>query len=91
MALVQPPPHELNLPSANEISTDNAEQLVLLENPEKERLHQLPASAPLLSAKHALALIFAISYLTFCYIIHYRNIRIGRSGVLSLPFIYHCE
>ena len=34
--------YELNPPYANEMSTDNAEQFVLLEIPKKERLHQLP-------------------------------------------------
>ena len=44
MALLRPPTHdsEFNPPSANEISTDNAEQLDLLQKPENERLHQLP-------------------------------------------------
>ena len=91
------PPHELNPPSANEMSTDNAEleRLNLLENPEKERLHLLPPSRReiyVISAKIALVLIFAIFYLTFCFIVHYRNVPIGRSGVLSmsLPFL-HCE
>jgi hypothetical protein len=90
MALVRPSPHEHNPPS--EISTDNAEQLVLLEKPKKERLHQLPPPRHefyLISAKLALFLISAISYLTFCFIVHYRHVPIGRSGVLGLPF--HCE
>ena len=93
MALVRPPPHELNPPSADEISTDNAEQLVLLEEPEKERLNQLPPPRReiyLISAKLALVFILAISYLTFCFIVHYHPIPIGRSVVLSLSFS-HCE
>jgi hypothetical protein len=93
MALVRPPPHELNPPSADEISTDNPEQLVLLEKPEKERLRQLPAPRReiyLISAKLALVLIFAISYLTFGIIVHYRNVPIGRSGVLGISFL-RCE
>ena len=94
MVLIRPLPHELNPPSAHEIPTDNAEQLVLLEKPEKERLHQLPPPRPeiyLILAKLALVLIFATSYLTFCYIVHRRgNIPIGRSGVLGQPF-FHCE
>jgi len=94
MALARPPPHDLNPRSANEISTDNAEHLVFLEKPEKEQLHQLPAPRReiyyLISAKHALALIFAIFYLTFCFILHYRCIRIGR-GVLNLLEFLHCE
>jgi hypothetical protein len=72
MALVQPPPHELNPPSADEVSTDNVEQLGFLEKPEKERLYQLPAPRRelyLISTKFALVLIFAISYLTFCYVV----------------------
>ena len=94
MALVRLPAHELNPPSAHEIPTDNAEQLVLLEKPEKERLLQLPPPRReiyLIMAKLALVLIFATSYLTFCYIAHRRgNIRIGRSGVLGQPF-FQCE
>jgi hypothetical protein len=91
MAFVRPPPHELDPPSANEISTDNAEQLGLLEKSEKERLHQLPpprCEIYLISAKFALVLILAISYLTFCFIAHYRIVPIGRNGVLSLPFLH---
>ena len=92
--LVQPPQHELNPPSTNEIPTDNAEQLVLpVEKPEKERPHQsLPPRREiyLISAKIALVLILAIPYLTFCFVVHYRNIPIGRSRVLGLPFV-HCE
>ena len=98
MALVQPPPHdsesELDPPSANEISTDNAEQLVLVAGKlEKERLHQLPPPRReiyLISAKLALLLIFAISYLTFCFVVHYHNVPIGRSRDLGFPFP-HCE
>jgi len=94
MALVRPPPHEPIPPSSNEISTDSAGQLVLLEKPEKERLHRLPAPRReiyLISVKLALLLIFAISYLTFCFIVLHRNIPVGRSGIiLGLPFI-HCE
>ena len=43
MALLRPPTHdsEFNPPSANEISTEIAEQLDLLQKPENERLHQL--------------------------------------------------
>ena len=93
--LHQLPPHELNPYSDNEMSTDNAEQLALLDSeiPEKERLHQLSPSRRkiyLRSANIALVLIFAIFYLAFCFIVHYRNIPIGRSGVLSLPFL-HCK
>ena len=93
MALVLPSPHELNPPSPNEMSIDNAEQLVLLEKSERERLHQLPPpyrEIYLKSAKIALALVFTISYFTFCFIVHYRNVPIGGSGVLGLPFL-HCE
>ena len=91
MAIARPPPHELNPPSPNEISTDNPEQLVLVEK--KEQLHQLPASSReiyVISAKLALVLIFATSYLTLCFIVHYRNVPIGRSGNLGFPFP-HCE
>jgi hypothetical protein len=98
MALVRPPPHELrvNPPSANEISTDNlnAEQLSLLEKP--DNLKPLPQIPPprreiyLISAKIALVLIIIIFYLSFCFIVHYRIVPIGRSGVLGLPFL-HCE
>ena len=94
MALVRPPPHELNPPPASEISTDNTEQLVLLEKPEKERPHQLPIPCReiyLVSAKLVLVLIFAISYLTFCFIVHYRNVPIGRSAVRVGPPFLHCE
>ena len=76
--------------SANGISTDNAEQLVLLKKPEKEQLRTPRHEIYFISAKIALVLIFAISYLTFCFIVHYRNVPIGRSGVLGLPFL-HCE
>jgi hypothetical protein len=93
MALVRPPPHEHTPASANKISTDNTEQVVLLEKPGKERLHQLPPPRReiyLISAKLALFLIFVTSYLTFCFIVHHHNIPIGRSGVrLGLPFL-HC-
>jgi len=91
MALVRPPPHELNPLSADEMSTDNSEQFVLLEKPEKERLYQLPPprrETYLIAAKLALVLILVISYLTFCFIVQYRHIPVGRSGVLSLSFPY---
>ena len=71
MALVRPPPHELNPLSVNEISTENAEKSVLLDKPEKERLHRLAAPRRkiyLISAKLALFFISAISYLRFCFI-----------------------
>ena len=94
MDLVRPLPHELNPPSTNEISTNNPEQLVMLKKPEKERLHQLPSPRReiyLISAKFALFLIFTTCYLTFCFIVHRRNIPIGRSGVLlGFPFL-HCK
>ena len=95
MALVQPLPHEIYSPSASESSADNAKQLVLLERPGKEleRLHQLPPPRRqicLISAKLALVPIFAISYLTFCVVVHYHNVPIGRSGALGLSF-HHCE
>ena len=96
MVLVRRPPYELNPPSVNDISssTDNAEQLVFLEKSEKEQLlHQLSPTRReiyLISAKTALVLIFAISYLTFCFIVHYRNVPIGRSGVMALPLL-HCK
>jgi hypothetical protein len=98
MALVQPPqaPHELNPPQAfaNEMSTDNAEQSVLLEKPENEKLYQLLVPPPrreilLTSAKIAFLLIFAIFYLTFCVIVRYRNVPSG-SGVVGLLFL-QCE
>ena len=84
MALVRPPSHELSSPSTNEISTDNAEQSILLENPEKEQLHRIPSPRReiyFISAKIALVLIFIISYHTFCFIVHYRSIPIGRSEI----------
>jgi hypothetical protein len=102
MALVQTPgpPHEPNPPStidnppsANDTSTDDAEQSNLVEKPEKERLHPLrPPRREIyvILAKLALVLLLAISYLTFCFIVHYRNVPIGRSRALGLPFI-HCE
>ena len=96
MALVQPPPQrsELESPSANEFSTDNAENLVLLEKLENEKLYQLPhpRRAIFLSwTKIALFLIIAIFYHTFCLIVHHRgNVQIGGSGVLGLPF-FQCE
>jgi len=94
MALVRSPPHGLDPPSANEISsTDNAGQLGLLEKPEKERLHQLPPPRReicLISAKLVLVPILAISYLTFCVVVHHYHVPIGRSRVLGLPF-HHCK
>jgi hypothetical protein len=93
MALVQPPPHELNPPSADEVSTDNVEQLGFLEKLEKEQLYQLPAphhELYLILAKLGLFLIFAISYLTFCFIVHYRDVPLSRSVVRGLLFP-HCE
>ena len=92
MALVRPP-HELNPPppSTDKISTDNSEQLVLLEKPEKERLHQvLPCRREVyvMSAKLALVLILAISYLTFCFVVHYLHVPIRRG--VGPPFL-HCE
>ena len=91
MAHVRPSPDKLNPPSATEISTDNPEQLGLLETLEKERLHQLPPPRReiyLISAKIALVLIFIISYHTFCFVVHYRNVPIGRSRDLGLPFLH---
>ena len=96
MALVRLPPHELlNSPSASEISTDNAEQLNFLEttDSEKERLHPLPPprlEIYLILAKLALILILAISYLTFCFVVHYHTVPIGsgRSETLGLPFLH---
>ena len=93
MALVQPLSHEINSPSASESSADNAKQLVLLEKPGKEleRLHQLPPPCReiyLISAKIVLVLIFIISYHTFCFIVHYRQVPIGRSATLGLPFLH---
>ena len=91
MALVRPSPHKLNPPSVNKLSTDNVEQLVLLEKPEKERLHQLPPPRHeiyRISGKLGLFLISAISYLTFCFIVHHYHVPIGRS--VGLPFL-HCE
>jgi hypothetical protein len=75
--------------------TDNAEQLVLLEKPEKEWLHQLRPHRReiyLISAKLALALIFSISYLKFCFTVQHHHIPIGRSETvgLGLPFL-HCK
>jgi hypothetical protein len=94
MALVRPPPHELTPASANEISTNNAEQVVLLEKPEKERVYRLPSPRReiyLISAKLALILISAISYLTFCFIVQYYHIQISRNGVRLGPQFLHCK
>ena len=94
MALPPPPPHDPSSPSANETPTDNTEQWVLpVENPEKQRLPQLPAPRPgrdiyLTAAKLVLVLIFAISYLTFCFVVRYRHLPIGRS--VGLPSL-QCE
>ena len=93
MVLLRHPPHELNPPSADEISTVYAEQSTLLENPEKEPLHQIPPPRReiyFISAKIALVLIVTIFYHTFCVIVHYRSIPIGRSGNLGLSFL-HCK
>jgi hypothetical protein len=81
-----PPPSAAD----NEISTDNAEQLGLLEKPEKQ-LPQIPPPRRkiyLISAKIALVLILAIFYLTFCLLVHYRIVPIGQleSGV-GLSFL----
>jgi hypothetical protein len=92
MALLRPPPHELNPPSANEISTDNAEKFVLLEKPEKERRHQLPPPRReicLIFAKLGLFFFVAISYLSCCFIVHHHPVPIGQK-ILGLPFL-HCE
>ena len=81
----------LNPPSANDISTDNAKQSVLLENPEREQLHRIPRrEIYFISAKISLVFVFTISYHTFCFIVHYRSIPIGQSGFLGLSFL-HCE
>lgn len=95
MALaLRPPPHELNPLSADEISTDNGEQLNFIGVPEKERLHRLLPPCReiyLISAKLTLFLILAISYLTFCFVVHYYHVPIGPSGIQGLPFLPHCE
>ena len=97
MALVQPPPHdseeyELKSPSANEFSTDNAEQLVLLENPENEKLYQLtrPRRVTFLSSTEiALFFIIAIIYPIFCLFVHIRgNVQIGASELLGIRFLH---
>ena len=62
----------LNPHSANEISTDNAEQSVLLEKPENEQLHQIRSPRReiyFISAKIALVLIFIISCHSSCFIV----------------------
>ena len=87
-------PHELNPRSTDEISTENAEQSVLLEKPDsaKEQLHQIPPPRReiyFLSAKIALVLVFTIFYHTFCFIAHYRSIPIGNLGLSFLQV--HCE
>ena len=70
VALVQNTPKELNPPSVNEMSIENAERLVLLEDLEaqKEQLHQLPPlrrEIYLISAKIALVLIHILSCILF--------------------------
>ena len=95
MALVQPPPQleDSELNPQNGISTNKAEQSVLLEKPQNENLYQLPRPRYAVfytSTKIAFLLIFAIFYHTFCFIVHYRNVPIGGSGVLYLAF-FHCE
>ena len=93
MALVRPPPHELNPLSVNEISTENAEKSVLLDKPEKERLHRLAAPRRkiyLISAKLALFSFWPYPISHFASFVHYYNVPIGRSGVRVLPFL-HCE
>ena len=93
MALVRSPPHELIPPSANEISTDKAEQLVLLEKPENEKFYQLPRPRCAVfqtSTKIALLLIVAIFYHTFCFIVQIYKVPIGGSGVMDLAF-FDCE
>ena len=99
MALVQPPPQLedlelklLNPPSANGISTNKAELSVLLEKPENDNRYQLPRPryAVFHTSTKIAFLLIAIFYHTFCFIVHYRNVPIGGSGVLDLPF-FDCE
>ena len=83
------PPHEFNPPSADETSTNNIQQSVLLKKPdsEKEQLHRIPpprGEIYFLSAKIALVLVFTIFYHTFCFIVHYRSIPIGKLGLSFL-------
>jgi hypothetical protein len=70
-------------------------ELDLLVKPEKERLHKLPTPRReiyFISAKIAFFLIIAISYHTFCFIVHYRIVPIGKNGVLGTPVPFlHCE
>ena len=69
-------------------------ELVLLNKPEKEQVHKLPTPRReiyFVSAKIALFLLIAITYHTFCFVVHYHIIPIGtKSGVLVTPF-FHCE
>jgi hypothetical protein len=68
-------------------------ELALFDKPEKERLHKLRTPRReiyLISAKIAFVLIIAITYHTFCFIVHYHIVPIGKSGVLGTPLL-HCE
>jgi len=90
------PPHDPNQ-SSEPISTDDAKestQQPLLDKSKKEKVSQL---LPLRSGlnlksvlKIVLALVFSLSYLTFCWIVYYRTVPISGGGVLSLSFV-HCE
>ncbi|KDR66545.1 hypothetical protein GALMADRAFT_259061 [Galerina marginata CBS 339.88] len=96
MALAQPlPRRDPNAFSAERISADNAEESIretLLGTSEKEQLPRLPLPHSGLNLKSTLKIVLvlflAISYLTFCGIVHYHNVPIGGSGVLGLPFIH---
>ena len=97
MALVRPLPlHDSKL-SSEGIYTDDTKELnqqPLLDTSKKEQLSRLLPPHSRLNLKSALrialVLIFAVSYLTFCWIVHYHTVPIGGSGVLGLPFV-HCE
>lgn len=62
------------------------------KDPRKNGLIDYPQTCGeiyLISAKLALFLIFAISYLTCCFVVHHHHVPIGWSGVqLGLPFLH---
>ena len=68
--------------------------VALVDKPaKKEQVHKLLTPRReiyFISAKIALVLIIAITFLTFGFIVHYRIVPIGKSGVLVAPFL-HCK
>ncbi|KDR71965.1 hypothetical protein GALMADRAFT_143320 [Galerina marginata CBS 339.88] len=83
--LARPPPHDP--PSTKQFSTDKQP---LLDTPEMERQLPPPHSGLnwKLASKLGFALIPAVSYVGFCFIVHHRTVLIGGSGLLGLPLVH---